>query len=149
MTLKSMNKLKNNTMKYFAEIELEHFYNELDNGDANALLMLGQIKQLEIKLSELKAYALENAITEFELYNEKTVLLGDFEFSKSAGGRYNYKHCQEWLDINESKKELEKKMQEALKIGKGSEIIDGETGEIIYPAEYLHNKESISIRIKK
>ncbi len=134
-------------MKYFAEIELEHFYNELDNGNMDALLLLGQIKQKQNELNTLREYAMEFAINDFDLQPEKTYLLGEYEFSKTSGGRYSYKHSQEWLSINESKKELENKMQNAYR-SKMPEIIDAETGEVIQAATYLHNKEGISVKLK-
>ncbi len=129
-------------------MDIEVLKHQIQEGEINTLLFLGQLKRIELEFKSLKELALPLALDEFELQSEKTYLLGDYEFSKTAGGRYSYKHSEEWIKISESKKELEKKMQEAWRIGKGSDIIDGETGEIILSAEYLSNKESISVKIK-
>lgn len=137
-------------MKYFAELELERFYNDLDNGNTDALILLGQIKQRQNELNELREYAMEFAINDFDLQPEKSYLLGEYEFSKTAGGRYSYKDSLEWLELSKQVKDMQGLMQDAYRANlKGHEFVNPETGEIVQPATYLHNKESISIKIKK
>lgn len=126
---------------------LEKLKHDIQEGHANALLFLGQLKRLENEFKELRDVALPMALDEFDLQAEKTYTLGNYDFSKTSGGRYSYKHCDEWLSITESKKELEKKMQSAYRSGI-KEMIDGDTGEIVYSAKYIPSKESIAIKIK-
>lgn len=137
-------------MKYFKEIELEHFYNELDNGNMDALILLGQIKQKQNELNTLREYAMEFAINDFDLQPEKTYLLGDYEFSKTSGGRYSYKDSIQWMKLSKQTKDLQSLMQDAYRANlKGHEFVNPDSGEIVQPATFLHNKESISIKLKK
>ena len=128
-------------------INIEKLKNDVLDGHVDALLFLGQLKKLESKLKILRDITIPVAIDEFDLQGEKSYLLGGFEFSKTSGGRYSYKHSDEWLSINERKKELEKKMQSACK-SNINEMIDGETGEVVTAAYYIPSKESIAIKIK-
>lgn len=129
-----------------------------------------QIRELENKaldgeINELEAYiectkvknsaesAMKNlkqyALSEFEKYGEKTVNEFDCQIQKSQSGRYSYKHIQEWTESSGRSKAIEKQAQEAYKQSlKGIELID-ENGEIIQPAEYTSNAESLKISIKK
>lgn len=128
-------------------MDLEQLKNDLQEGHTDALLFLGQLKNIEIEFKELKEIALPMALNEFDLQSEKTYSLGGYDFSKTSGGRYSYKHSQEWMTLNDNRKELEKKMQSATK-SNINEMIDGDTGEIIYAAEYMPSKESIAIKVK-
>lgn len=137
--------MENKELKF--NMDLEVLKNDLQEGHTNALLFLGQLKRIENEFVELKKIALPMALDEFDLQSDKTYSLGNYDFSKTSGGRYNYKHSDEWMKLNEDRKELEKKMQNAAK-SNIAEMVDAETGEVIHAAIYIPSKESISIKLK-
>lgn len=99
----------------------------------------------EQSMKNLKQYA----ITEFEKHGDKTVSIKGCSVQKSQSGRYSYKHLEQWNEFNGQVKAIEKQSQEAYKQSlKGVDLID-ENGEIIQPAEYNANAESLKIQINK
>jgi hypothetical protein len=128
-------------------MDLAELKEQIENEQIDTLLFLGQLKRIENEVKELRQLALESALLEFEKYGEKTVKLGNYEFSKSQSGRHSYKHSQEWLNLDISRKKLEKDMQMAYKYAQKGEqfVLDGV---VIEPSEYKANKESISIKLK-
>lgn len=96
-------------------------------------------------MKNLKQYA----ITEFEKHGDKTISMSGCSVQKSQSGRYSYKHLDQWNELNGQAKAIEKQAQEAYKQSlKGIDLID-ENGEIIQPAEYMANAESLKIQINK
>lgn len=129
-------------------MDLVELKEQIENEDLDCLLFLGQLKRLENEFKELKSLALENALSEFDKYNEKSVKLGEFVFSKTQSGRYSYKHSDEWLKINKEQKNYEDLMKQAYNAAKKDNIIVDKNGEIVEQAIYQHNKESISIKLR-
>jgi len=64
--------------------------------------------------------------------------------SKHSGGRYIYKDVPGWKAMKDKLTLMEKSAQLAYKAG--GECIDEETGEVIVPAIYVPNKESITVK---
>lgn len=85
--------------------DLEELKHQLQEDEINCLLFLGQLKRLENQFKELKTIAMENALREFDLHNEKTVKMGGFSFSKTQSGRYSYKHAEEWAKLSSKTKD--------------------------------------------
>ncbi len=130
-------------------MEIRELENKALDGEVNELeayIECNKIKNVaESAMKNLKQYALQ----EYERYNEKTVNRYGCSIQKSQSGRYSYKHIKEWQDANGRSKAIEKQAQEAYKQSlKGIELID-ENGEIVQPAEYTSNSESLKISIKK
>lgn len=129
-------------------MDLEELKHNLQEDEIDCLLFLGQLKRLENEFKELKQAALENALEEFDRYNEKSVKLGGYTFAKTQSGRYSYKHSEEWLKINNSQKDYEDLMKQSyIAAKKDNNIIDSD-GEIVPQAYYTSNSPSISIKIK-
>lgn len=119
----------------------------------------GEINELEafIKLSEIEKFAKiakeevsEAAITEIRKFDSKTVKEYGYEITASSGGRYNYKHIPEWLDLSNKLKAIEKKAQQGYIMTKATgatdNLIDVVTGELLPVAEYLPSKMSIKLK---
>jgi len=139
--------MENKEMKF--NFDVENLKHQIEEEEINTLLFLGQLKRLENEIKELRELALESAVTEFELYGEKSVKLGGYTFAKTQSGRYSYKHSDEWVKINKNQRNYEDLMKQAYVAGKtDNNIIDG-NGEIVEQAHYTSNKASISIKITK
>ena len=139
--------MENKEMRF--NFDIEEMKAKLADEEIDCLLFLGQLKVLENQFKELKEAALENAVSEFDLYNEKTVKLGGYSFSKTQSGRYSYKHSNEWLELSKNTKDYEDLMKQSYQAGKKDNIIVDANGEVVQQAYYTANKSSISIRIQK
>ena len=127
--------------------ELKELAQNAINGETSALKAFTIVSACEKELSEIKANLLESAISDFEKYGAKSVKEFGFEISKSASGRYNYTNSSDWNRLKTQMQELETKMQAACK--NNATIINNETGEIIEPAIFMPNKESLTIKKAK
>lgn len=116
------------------------------SGDINPLEFMVKVSAMEAAIKEAKQQIMEVALEELEKHNEKQVELHGAKISKTAGGRYSYKHIEEWNNLNDLKKAIEKKAQEAFKAQMHGGSVVSDDGEVYEPAEYLPNKESISIK---
>lgn len=72
-----------------------------------------------------------------------------FRPEMTQSGRYEYKHCSLWNDINSEKKRVEEAMKNLSKVemvtsdGEEAEMIDTVTGKPLTAAKYIPNKTSI------
>lgn len=128
-------------MRELENAALDGEFNELE-----AYIEFHKVKNAaEQSMKNLKQYA----ITEFEKHDSKTVDSFGCSIQKSQSGRYSYKHLHQWTELNGQIKAIEKQSQEAYKQSlKGIDLID-DNGEIIQPATYTANAESLKISIKK
>ena len=122
--------------------------NESEEGNISEMQLYADLAFLEKDIKSVKERISETALLEFERYGQKSVELDGYTFSKSASGRYSYKHAPEWQALTAMVSDVQKKMQMAFKSGTG-QYIDPDTGEVYTAAEYNPNKESLSIKIKK
>lgn len=127
--------------------EILKLVSDVENGDINPLEALTKVKELEDLVKDAKAKISEDAITEYEKHGEKTVDIYGYEISYTASGRYTYSNNNDWVNIDNSRKELEKKMQAAYKAA--MTMLDEATGEMIPAAEYKANKPSLRLKKKK
>lgn len=113
--------------------------------ELEAYLVLNRVKvATDQAMKSIKQYAFD----EFEKHDQKTVSLNGCSIQKSQSGRYSYRHIQEWNELNDKVKVIEKKSQEAYKMAlKGVDLI--EEGVIVEPAEYKENEPSLRISIEK
>lgn len=113
------------------------------DGDINPLNAMEAVKRMDEYLSDLKKSITDIALDELDKYGEKEVTFGNAKFSKSSSGRYDYSNDEEWVALNNAKKEREKTLQTAYKT-KGELVVDGE---VINKPIYKANKESIKIKL--
>ena len=124
--------------------EVAEYAQMVADGVINPLRVMVMFNELEKAVKEAKESILQDAITEFEKHGGKPIIEYGFNISKSASGRYSYDNNPDWVRLSETIKELEKRMQTAYK-GGGS-ILDESTGELIEPAIYKPNKESLTFK---
>lgn len=72
-----------------------------------------------------------------------------YEITKKAGGgRYNYDHIPEIIELKNQVKELEKQAQNAYKTSSQGLLITAD-GELITPAQYIQNEDTIQLKLAK
>ena len=72
-----------------------------------------------------------------------------YEITKKAGGgRDNYDHIPEIIELKNQVKELEKQAQYAYKTTTQGLLISAD-GELITPAQYIQNDDTIQIKLAK
>jgi hypothetical protein len=76
------------------------------------------------------------------------VYLGYEITKKAGGGRYNYDHIPEIIELKNQVKELEKQAQYAYKTTNQGLLISAD-GELITPAQYIQNEDTIQIKLSK
>lgn len=103
------------------------------NGELNELQAYILLNDIEKSAKEAKNAIKNDAITIATRYEGKTFDFKDRKITLSSRKVWSYKHCNEWQAITDKRKALEEKMQIACLKGLN---IDGETGEVIEPAEY-------------
>ena len=92
-----------------AKSSLQEEVDAVLNGEANPLELAVKLAAIENAIKEAKEQIKEVALEEIEKYENNTFKNDKFLISKSSGGRYNYKHIQEWVDLDKLKKTVEKK----------------------------------------
>lgn len=125
---------------------------------ADTMLMVGEGNYCPLQFHiELKALA--DAIKEFQdqikplALNEASKWHGQvycgYEITKKAGGgRYNYDHIPEIIGLRNQVKELEKQAQYAYKTSSQGLLISAD-GELITPAQYIQNEDTIQLKLAK
>ena len=138
------------TKELFMEMreQLAEIAEEAENGYISEMEVYAELSSLEKEVKKVREQVLDVAIIEFERYGEKTVLLDNFQISKTASGRHTYLNNADWAKKTAEIKEIQRKMQLAYKSPE-KVFIDPATGEIFEPSEYRANKESLSIKIAK
>lgn len=128
-------------------MEQLHNINEgVINGEMNPLQAYIELKRIESLLKDVMKGVQEEAITEAEKYGkgEHEAFGAKFQV-KNAGGRWNYKNNQQWLQLSTKIKGLEEQLKAAHKAG--GTLIDEETGEVIGGAEFSEGKTTIAIKL--
>ena len=120
---------------------IEHLKRQVLDGDISPLKFYSMLQDLEKAIKEAKEEILDSAITEFERYGTSKIKEYGFEISLTKSDRYDYSGSSVWTSKKESLSEIEEKMKHAAKAG--GTVIDESTGEVIEPAIYLANKESL------
>jgi len=116
----------------------------VEDGEYCPLKFYSELSELEKLIKEAKEEIIESALKEFDRHGTTKVNLHGFEITLSKTGRYDYSQSSTWEQKNNSLKELEKKMQFAFKAG--GTVVDENTGEVIDPAIYLPNRETLKFK---
>lgn len=73
-----------------------------------------------------------------------------YEITKKAGGgRYNYDHIPQVMELRAELKEREKLHQHAYKNMNHGIYLNEQTGEVYEPAQYIQNEDTIQIKLAK
>jgi len=117
-------------------------------GQALAIDLLLVLKQVKEQIEEIETTHAEDFVKAANLYNKQTYDGYNIEV-RTGGGRYNYDHIPEIVNLNEQLKELQAKAQSSYRIALTSISAVSEDGELIVPAKFIHSKDSIIIKKKK
>ena len=112
--------------------EIKIIHDKIVNEEENIFKLFGQLKTIEAELNIAIEEAKNKVRKELNKYPEKVVTYNDFIFKKKQGTTYEFDNSPEWVQLSERRKKIEERMKIASK--NGIQIIDEETGEIIFPA---------------
>lgn len=120
----------------------------VEDGEINALEGFIVLKAISTTVTDTMAKIKTEAVQEADKYGDKTFQAFGAQIEKrSGGGVWSYKHLEGWNELNDQKKAVEDLHKQAFKMIGQAEVIDPNTGEIIQPALWKPNAETISIKL--
>jgi hypothetical protein len=120
---------------------------EVEGGERCPLAFHIHLKEMAEAIKELQDQVKPLALTEASKWHGQ-VYLGYEITKKAGGGRYNYDHIPEIIELKNQVKELEKQAQYAYKTTTQGLLISAD-GELITPAQYIQNDDTIQIKLAK
>jgi hypothetical protein len=120
---------------------------EVEGGERCPLAFHIYLKELADAIKEFQDQVKPLALTEAVKWHGQ-VYLGYEITKKAGGGRYNYDHIPEIIELKNQVKELEKQAQYAYKTTTQGLLISAD-GELITPAQYIQNEDTIQIKLSK
>ena len=120
---------------------------EVEGGERCPLAFHIHLKEMAEAIKELQDQDKPLALTEASKWHGQ-VYLGYEITKKAGGGRYNYDHIPEIIELKNQVKELEKQAQYAYKTTTQGLLISAD-GELITPAQYIQNDDTIQIKLAK
>ena len=120
---------------------------EVEGGERCPLAFHIHLKEMAEAIKELQDQVKPLALVEASKWHGQ-VYLGYEITKKAGGGRYNYDHIPEIIELKNQVKELEKQAQYAYKTTTQGLLISAD-GELITPAQYIQNDDTIQIKLAK
>lgn len=120
---------------------------EVEGGERCPLAFHIHLKEMAEAIKEFQDQVNPLALTEASKWHGQ-VYLGYEITKKAGGGRYNYDHIPEIIELKNQVKELEKQAQYAYKTTTQGLLISAD-GELITPAQYIQNDDTIQIKLAK
>ena len=120
---------------------------EVEGGERCPLSFHIHLKEMAEAIKELQDQVKPLALSEASKWHGQ-VYLGYEITKKAGGGRYNYDHIPEIIELKNQVKELEKQAQYAYKTTTQGLLISAD-GELITPAQYIQNDDTIQIKLAK
>ena len=120
---------------------------EVEGGERCPLAFHIHLKEMAEAIKELQDQVKPLALVEASKWHGQ-VYLGYEITKKAGGGRYNYDHIPEIIELKNQVKELEKQAQYAYKTTTQGLLISAD-GELITPAQYIQNEDTIQIKLAK
>jgi hypothetical protein len=120
---------------------------EVEGGERCPLAFHIHLKEMAEAIKEFQDQVKPLALTEASKWHGQ-VYLGYEITKKAGGGRYNYDHIPEIIELKNQVKELEKQAQYAYKTTTQGLLISAD-GELITPAQYIQNDDTIQIKLSK
>ena len=127
------------------ELDVEGFGQMVKDGDIDALSVHIMFKHLKSKIEQIESIISEEVMNLAIMY-DKQQYNGYLIEVRRGGGRYNYDHIPEIVDLKERLKEKEKESQVAYKQSVNNKILLSNDGELISPATYIANKDSVVLK---
>jgi hypothetical protein len=126
--------------------QIHELIEQVANGETDALKAYIELKGLSDTITQVMKEIKREAVIEADRYDGKTFqAFGATIEKRSGGGVWSFKHLPDWNDANQKKKDVEEMHKQAFKIT--GDVIDPETGEIMQPAEFKPNADTIAIKI--
>lgn len=120
---------------------MEQIIKDVLDGNKNALQIFVDLKRSEKEIKNALDQIKDLAIIEAETYSEKVFKEYDAEITmKSGGGTWDFKHL-DWF------KDFKDKQEQAKLAYKATATMVDDDGEIIDPAVFNPNSETISIKL--
>ena len=114
---------------------------DVESGNSEALVLFAELDGLEKLIKGAKDQIKNDALDEAADYGKSFELKG-YKFELRAGRRnYDYSHIPKWVELNNSRKELEDLSKKAEKV----EIYDAD-GERIEPPVVTYSSDSLIIK---
>jgi hypothetical protein len=120
---------------------------EVEGGERCPLAFHIHLKEMAEAIKEFQDQVKPLALTEASKWHGQ-VYCGYEITKKAGGGRYNYDHIPEIIELKNQVKELEKQAQYAYKTTTQGLLISAD-GELITPAQYIQNEDTIQIKLAK
>lgn len=120
---------------------------EVEGGERCPLAFHIHLKEMAEAIKELQDQVKPLALVEASKWHGQ-VYCGYEITKKAGGGRYNYDHIPEIIELKNQVKELEKQAQYAYKTTNQGLLISAD-GELITPAQYIQNEDTIQIKFAK
>lgn len=127
--------------------ELKQMSADVSLGNAVAVDLMIVIKELKEVIDDIETSHQDEFTNAAQVYNKQEYSGYYFEV-RSGGGRYNYDHIPEIVQLNEKLKELQQKAQSSYRIALNNIHAISEDGELIPPARFIPSKDSIIIKKK-
>ena len=121
---------------------------EVEGGERCPLAFHIHLKEMAEAIKELQDQVKPLALTEAVKWHGQ-VYLGYEITKKAGGGRYNYDHIPQVMELRAELKEREKLHQHAYKNMNHGIYLNEQTGELYEPAQYIQNEDTIQIKLSK
>jgi hypothetical protein len=129
-------------------MDYKALFDEVTAGNAPALQSYIELKRYADDMAKYLEALKDQAVNEFnDQYGGREQTIHGATVSRHSSGRYDYSGISEWKQTKDKLTLLERTAQMAYKAG-GS-VVDELTGEVIPPAKYIANRDSISIKFAK
>ena len=126
---------------------IDSLTNDVVMGMRNPLEVYKIFLEAENSLKKAKEIIKEDAMIEWDKYEEKTVEFQGYSISKIQSARYDYNHIEAWKNQKEKLSLIEEKAKLANQLGES--VVIESTGEIIQPAIKKYNPETLSFKHKR
>lgn len=116
-------------------------------GQAMPIDLMIALKEIKELINDIETQHQDDFIKQAEIYNKQEYMGYSIEL-KSGGGRYNYDHIPEIVELNERIKELQSKAQNSYRVSLSGLNAITDDGELLTPAKFIPSKDSIIIKKK-
>ena len=129
-----------------SKLAVKDIYELVKEGEIDPLKAIIVLKEIEKKAKEYKSMIDEMALDEITKYGRGGTNIDGYNVNtRSAAGRWDFKHIQEITDLEIQLKELKDKHKGAYNQMLHNLTTLGEGGEVIIPANFKQGKEIIVI----
>jgi hypothetical protein len=119
----------------------------VEEGQLNPLEVYVSLKKLEDALSAAMKQIKDSALDEAQKHSAKEFVFAGAKIQvKNAAGKWDYANVSAWNHAKEQIKSIEEQAKQAYKMK--APLINGDTGEVIEPAQYTEGATTLAISFK-